>query len=85
MNETTVRVENVDLNVRRGEALGTLDRKGEGKATLLNILATLLLPDRATIEILEIKSISRNFSTLRSFLVNVLLSWNTFARALNLF
>src|ERR1700689_4231815 len=58
----------LDLSVREGEILGILGPNGAGKTTCLNTLATLLLPDSGEIEIFGIKSIPKNFHTVRSWI-----------------
>lgn len=44
-------VENVDLQVRRGEILGLLGHNGAGKTTLLRILNGLIKPDAGRVEL----------------------------------
>ncbi len=61
-------LDGVSLEVYEGEVLGILGPNGAGKTTFLNTLSTLLVPDAGTIEILGIKSISKNFNRLRSLL-----------------
>jgi ABC-type multidrug transport system ATPase subunit/ABC-type multidrug transport system permease subunit len=58
-------LDNINLNVFEGEILGVLGPNGAGKTTTLNILSTLLLPDKGQIEILGIKYEPRNFDRLR--------------------
>ena len=61
-------LDHLDLDVREGEILGILGPNGAGKTTCLNTLATLLLPDAGEIEIFGLKSIPRNFNTVRSWI-----------------
>ncbi|MBC5811520.1 MAG: ABC transporter ATP-binding protein [Candidatus Eremiobacteraeota bacterium] len=42
---------NIDLNVRRGDVFAFLGSNGAGKTTLLKMIATLLLPDGGAIEV----------------------------------
>jgi lipopolysaccharide transport system ATP-binding protein len=42
-------LEDVSLQLRRGERLGVIGRNGAGKSTLLRVLAGILVPDRGTI------------------------------------
>lgn len=42
-------LEDVSLQLRRGERLGVIGRNGAGKSTLLRVLAGILAPDRGTI------------------------------------
>ncbi len=44
-------VSGIDLAVPRGEILGILGPNGSGKSTLIRILATLLVPDRGSVEV----------------------------------
>jgi ABC-2 type transport system ATP-binding protein len=44
-------LDDISLEVRRGEIFGLLGPNGAGKTTLLKMLATLLLPDRGSIRI----------------------------------
>lgn len=41
----------VDLELRRGEALGLVGKNGSGKSTLLRIIAGLIKPDKGEVEI----------------------------------
>jgi ABC-2 type transport system ATP-binding protein len=47
----TVAVDNVSLNVGRGEIFGILGANGSGKSTLIRLISTLLLPDIGTLEV----------------------------------
>ena len=49
----------VDLDVRRGELFGLLGPNGVGKTTLLKMMATLVLPDRGSIEIDGIDAVAK--------------------------
>ena len=44
-------VDNVSLNVRRGEIFGVLGANGSGKSTLVRLVSTLLLPDAGSLEV----------------------------------
>jgi ABC-2 type transport system ATP-binding protein len=46
-----VAVDNVSLNVRRGEIFGILGTNGSGKSTLIRVISTLLLPDAGLINV----------------------------------
>jgi ABC-type multidrug transport system ATPase subunit/ABC-type multidrug transport system permease subunit len=61
-------LDHLDLTVREGEILGILGPNGAGKTTFLNTLATLLLPDSGEIEIFGLKSVPKNFNTVRSWI-----------------
>jgi len=61
-------LDHLDLTVREGEILGILGPNGAGKTTCLNTLATLLLPDAGEIEIFGVKSIPKNFDTVRRWI-----------------
>jgi ABC-2 type transport system ATP-binding protein len=54
----------VDLRIEEGEIFGILGPNGAGKTTLLSILATLLLPDRGTVQVLGIDGL-RNGHQIR--------------------
>ncbi|MTE22738.1 ABC transporter ATP-binding protein [Microbacterium sp. ZXX196] len=41
----------VSFSVRRGEAIGVVGRNGEGKSTLLKLVAGVLLPDEGTVRV----------------------------------
>ncbi len=43
----------VDLDIRRGEAIGVVGRNGQGKSTLLRLIAGVLLPDEGTVVVRE--------------------------------
>ncbi len=58
-------LDDVSLEVYSGEILGILGPNGAGKTTFLNILSTLLLPDKGTVEILGLKLIPKNFHRIR--------------------
>jgi len=42
---------NVSFDVRRGEAIGVVGRNGQGKSTLLKLVAGVLLPDEGVVEV----------------------------------
>jgi len=42
---------NVSFNVRAGEAIGVVGRNGQGKSTLLKLVAEVILPDEGTVSI----------------------------------
>ncbi|MDP2653989.1 MAG: ABC transporter ATP-binding protein [Candidatus Omnitrophota bacterium] len=67
-HKTIKALDDVSLDVRKGEILGVLGPNGAGKTTFLNILSTLLLPDAGEIEILGIRSTPRNINRLRRLL-----------------
>ena len=46
-----VAVENVTLDVHRGEIYGILGPNGSGKSTLVRMLSTLLIPDEGVVEV----------------------------------
>ncbi|MEX2583471.1 MAG: ABC transporter ATP-binding protein [Gemmatimonadota bacterium] len=52
---STVAVESVDLEVRRGECFGLLGPNGAGKTTTIEILEGLLAPDAGEVEILGLR------------------------------
>ncbi len=45
-------IDDLSLEIRRGEILGLLGPNGAGKTTLINILSTLIVPDSGRVEIL---------------------------------
>ncbi len=47
-----VAVDRVSFNVKQGEIFGVLGPNGSGKSTLIRLMATLLLPDEGTIEVM---------------------------------
>lgn len=42
---------NVSFDVRAGEAIGVVGRNGQGKSTLLKLVAGVLLPDEGTVDV----------------------------------
>lgn len=42
---------NISFDVRQGEAIGVVGRNGQGKSTLLKLVAGVLLPDEGTVEV----------------------------------
>ncbi len=44
-------LDGVSFDVRPGEAIGVVGRNGQGKSTLLKLIAGVLLPDRGSIEV----------------------------------
>lgn len=58
-------LKSVDLQVEEGELFGLIGPDGAGKTSLIRILATLLLPDSGTAEVLNM-DVVKNFNTLRS-------------------
>ena len=47
--KVTKALKNINLDIKEGEILGILGPNGAGKTTLINILATLLIPDKGSI------------------------------------
>jgi ABC-2 type transport system ATP-binding protein len=50
-NETIKAIDNLNLNIKKGEILGLLGPNGAGKTTLIKMLCTLLPPDQGTAQI----------------------------------
>jgi ABC-2 type transport system ATP-binding protein len=46
-------LDGVSFDVRRGEAIGVVGRNGQGKSTLLRVIAGVLLPDRGSVSVRE--------------------------------
>jgi ABC-2 type transport system ATP-binding protein len=46
-------LDGVSFDVQRGEAIGVVGRNGQGKSTLLKVIAGVLLPDRGTVTVRE--------------------------------
>ncbi|PSL39880.1 ABC-2 type transport system ATP-binding protein [Labedella gwakjiensis] len=44
---------NVDFSVARGESIGVVGRNGQGKSTLLKLVAGVVLPDEGTVEVMD--------------------------------
>lgn len=44
-------LDGVSFDVRPGEAIGVVGRNGQGKSTLLKLIAGVLLPDRGTVDV----------------------------------
>jgi ABC-2 type transport system ATP-binding protein len=44
-------VDDVSLDVERGEIFGILGANGSGKSTLIRVISTLLLPDRGSVQV----------------------------------
>ncbi len=44
---------NIDFTVRQGEAIGVVGRNGQGKSTLLKLVAEVVFPDEGRIEVRE--------------------------------
>ncbi|GAC1497385.1 MAG: hypothetical protein NVS1B2_19230 [Vulcanimicrobiaceae bacterium] len=55
----------IDLTIASGEVFGLLGSNGAGKTTLLKMLATLLLPDRGSIDIAGIDALARPLEVKR--------------------
>ena len=43
-------IDNISLNIRKGDVLGVLGRNGAGKSTFLSLIAKIMKPDSGTIE-----------------------------------
>ncbi len=52
-SKKVVAVDNVSLNVQRGEIFGILGPNGSGKSTLIRCISTLLLPDTGDISVFD--------------------------------
>jgi ABC-2 type transport system ATP-binding protein len=51
LGKTTVAVDDVSIDVPRGEIFGVLGANGSGKSTLIRLVSTLLLPDAGTMRV----------------------------------
>ena len=51
LGKTTVAVDDVSIDVARGEIFGVLGANGSGKSTLIRLVSTLLLPDAGTMRV----------------------------------
>jgi ABC-2 type transport system ATP-binding protein len=51
VGKTTVAVDDVSLDVARGEIFGVLGANGSGKSTLIRLVSTLLLPDAGSMRV----------------------------------
>ncbi len=49
--EELTALDNVDLEIRKGEAFGVIGRNGAGKSTILRVMAKTLRPDEGTINV----------------------------------
>lgn len=63
----TVALENVNLEVRKGEFLSIMGPSGCGKSTLLNIMGLLDTPTAGSVEINGINTVSMNDKQLAQF------------------
>lgn len=61
----TVALRDINVSVNKSELFGLIGPDGAGKTTLLRIIATLLLPDEGSIQMLG-KDCVRNYKELRS-------------------
>jgi ABC-2 type transport system ATP-binding protein len=52
--KTTMAVDDVSLDVPRGEIFGVLGANGSGKSTLIRLVSTLLLPDAGSMRVFGI-------------------------------
>ncbi len=50
-NEKFIALNNVSININKGEIYGILGENGSGKSTLIRMISTLLLPDEGSIKI----------------------------------
>ena len=50
-HENRVVLENVDLDIKKGESVGLIGHNGCGKSTLLKLMTKILYPDEGTIEV----------------------------------
>ncbi len=81
-NHDTAVIEQLSLNVRKGEIVSILGRSGCGKSTLLNLVAGLIEPDSGRIEISSESSVKTRIGYI--FQEGALLPWRTVAANLNL-
>ena len=47
--ETRIVLDNINLDIRKGEVIGIIGRNGSGKSTLLSLIAKIIEPDEGTI------------------------------------
>ncbi len=58
-------VDNVSLDVHRGEIYGILGPNGSGKSTLVRLLSTLLIPDAGTVQVFGLDIIRHEMAVKR--------------------
>lgn len=63
----TVALENVNLDIQKGEFLSIMGPSGCGKSTLLNIIGLLDAPTAGTVEIAGTNTVSMNDKQLAAF------------------
>ena len=63
----TVALENVNLDIQKGEFLSIMGPSGCGKSTLLNIIGLLVAPTAGTVEIAGTNTVSMNDKQLAAF------------------
>jgi ABC-2 type transport system ATP-binding protein len=65
-NRIVTAVDNLNLEIRRGELFGLLGRNGAGKTTLVKILCTLLPPDEGTASVNGFDVVKQQMQVKRS-------------------
>lgn len=62
----TIAVDNVSLNIKKGEIFGLLGPNGAGKTTLISMLSTILLPTKGEVKIdnLDLKKDSKKIRNI---------------------
>ncbi|MGE5550323.1 MAG: ATP-binding cassette domain-containing protein [Bacteroidota bacterium] len=58
-------VDNVGFTMAKGEIFGILGPNGSGKSTLVRLIATLLLPDRGSIEVFGLDVVRERLAVRR--------------------
>ncbi|ABG03380.1 ABC transporter related [Rubrobacter xylanophilus DSM 9941] len=55
--EVVCALEDVSLEIRRGEVVGILGPNGSGKSTLVRVISTLVLPDSGSVEVFGVDAL----------------------------
>ena len=65
--ESTLALDDISFNIKKGELFGLIGPDGAGKSTLFRLLTTLLIPDNGSITLNEFDTV-KNYKEIRNIL-----------------